>query len=765
MQQWIKWTLVSLIGLIGVAMLVSWLLLRASLPVLDGESQSSAVRAPVSLARDTLGQAVIQANDRQDAAFALGFAHGQDRFFQMDLQRRAAAGGLSEWVGPAALSVDKRARFHQFRKRAAQVIEQLPDWQRVLLQRYADGVNAALTEMAQPPFEYLLSGMAIRPWQVEDSILVVFSMYLDLQRSQVDMDMARTVLASEFGQPMLNFIMQPTRYQAALDDSWLETGTVKLPPYPLGTQTASTYDYQEPPDIGSNNWAVTGALTDNQGALLANDMHLTLRVPIIWYRAQLNYRVDDTAVQLTGVSLPGLPGIVVGTNGKVAWGFTNANLDTVDWVRLPDDVRTWEEQEFIAVGDGDEIMTLTVSEFGPVRDVDGERFALSWVAHQPYAVNLAITQLDTAKTVDDAIALASSMGIPTQNMMLADADGNAAWTPAGALPARPHASDIAISPAQYSEAWAQVNHQRPVVKNPPQQRLWTANARVISTQDLATFGDGGYALGARGYQIKQRLFERERFSETEFYAIQLDNKADFLVPWHDLLLASLATEAETFSDDIRYLKSWQACACAESVGYTLVRHFRSSLTEMLMGNLFNVLEDKDVNTAPLLRQIEPALWQLLSQQPDDWLPDGFSDYTALIKAAYRNARDELLATYGKENGLADLTWGRVNALRIAHPFARQIPLLGDLLNMQETTGFGDSYMPAVQKTGFGASERFFVQPGHLKNAILTLPGGQSGHPLSPFYQAGYSDYINNAATPLLPQKLLHKRAWLPATTE
>ncbi|QJR79511.1 penicillin acylase family protein [Alteromonas pelagimontana] len=759
MRNWLTRLITGLVVIVFIAGIAIYATLHLSIPALDGEETSPAVSAPLSLERDGLGQAVIHAADRIDAAYALGVAHTQDRFFQMDLQRRVAAGELSVWLGKVALDADKKARFHQFRARAEQIYASLPKTQKALLQTYAKAVNNTLAEYQVRPMEYLLTGYEMQPWQPEDSILVIFSMYLDLQQGQVALDMARTGLVKYFGNDMLAFLNPPSSYQAALDGSIIASGKTEIPSLPK--ITTAQYRQPEPLDIGSNSWAVTGQLTDNGAAMLANDMHLGLRVPIIWYRTQLNYSRDDQSVQLTGVSLPGVPGVVVGTNNHIAWGFTNANLDNVEWIELDKSTNVTPVQTNIATTEGEESYTFLNSPYGPVKVVDDVQYALAWVAHQPYAVNLAITDLDVVTNVDEALSLASTIGIPTQNMVVVDKSGNAAWTPAGAVTARPTPSNYAIPESQYSSLWQQKENELPRFKNPPSQRLWTANARVVSKEDMPRFGDGGYALGARSQQIRDRLYDYDNFDEARFYAIQLDNEARFLMPWHTLLIQSLNANTSQFAADLQQLSKWQACACADAVGYTLVKKFRQEVMNRLLSPVFQPLEDKGFQTSQLLRQVEPALWQLLEQQPLGWLPAGERDWQQFLVNAYIQARDELFERYSNNNNFSDLAWGKVNALRVEHPFAKQIPLIGSLLNMAEIPAFGDTFMPAVQAEAFGASERFFVQPGHLEEAVMVLPGGQSGHPLSQYYKTGFEDYAAQKPTPLLPGSSIHKRIWLP----
>lgn len=773
MINWIKWLVLSVVALILISLVALYISLHLSLPSIEGNRQTYHVEAPAELSRDSIGHAIIKADDIFDAAYALGFAHAQDRFFQMDLQRRAASGTLSQWVGERALELDKSIRFHQFAQRAHVVFNNLPAQQQTLLVRYAHGVNEALEEMTLPPFEYLAAGVEIQQWSPTDSILVVYSMYLDLQGGQIGIDMARNALKDTFGEDIYHFITQPSNYQAALDGSEIPMSDAPIPNYP-SQLTASASDKEnrlaymgtELPDIGSNNWAVTGELTQTGAGLLANDMHLGLRVPIIWYRAQLNYVESGENIQITGVSLPGLPGIVVGTNNHIAWGFTNANLDNVDWIKLDEETTTQEYTNHIPLPEGDHSYTIKVSKFGPVRMVNGQRYALNWVAHHPFAMNLDIINFGKAKNIKDAIKVGKNIAIPTQNLVIVDAKGNAAWLPGGAVMKRERASLTAISEQQMPKAPPAKADDLPVVLNPSSNRIWTANARVISASDIERLGDGGYALGARGKQIKDRLFEKDVFTETDFYAIQLDNHANFLIPWHHLLEGLLNTQDIEFKPDLAYLRTWNACACEDSVGYTLVKHFREEVVKTLFGGVFNNIELQGVDSRSLLRGIEPAVWQLIHSQPDSWLPEGTVSYDEALIDAYRRAKHALLDKYSPVDAdMETLRWGSVNALAVEHPFSSQIPIFGRYLNMPRVKGFGDTYMPAVQAPDFGASERFFVSPGNLEEAILTLPGGQSGHPLSDFFKAGFNDYATHAVTPLLPGEVKYTRRFYKKENE
>jgi penicillin amidase len=773
----VKWLVVGLLSLVVIVLLGGFVFIKSSLPQLDGTVVSSSLNAPAKISRDRLGTAVIHAETQNDAAYLLGYAHAQDRLFQMDLLRRQSSGELSALVGSVALNTDKKHRFHQFRTRAESRFQQLSKEEQSLLVHYTKGVNEGASSLSSLPFEYHLLSASFEPWQPSDSLLAVYSMYIDLQLAQTEIDFRLNALKTVFGDAMYRFFTLPSTYQAAIDNTNIPLRGVEIPNIDAFLQQAeqnaedqarvldtidSHYDsVLEQPDIGSNNWAVSGALTESASALVSNDMHLGLRVPAIWYRAQLNYSVKQTqtpkqSVKVTGVSLPGTPAVIVGSNGHIAWGFTNSNVDNVDWVEVTNYDTIKEVTEIIHTPDGDESFSFEINEIGPIREFQSKKYALKWVAHQDYAVNLKIADIAKEQNVASALELAKHVRMPAQNMVIGDADGNIAWQLAGAITSRSTLIRHAIKPEQFSTDWNTPEMLPANQVNPESGRVWTANARVVGTGDLEKFGDGGYALGARQHQIMQALMQQDTFTEDDFYRIQLDNRALFLQPWHNLLLSALQNSPQKYAKDIRVLENWQACACDDDIAYTLVRRFRSALINTLLAPINNELKKHELSTSYLLRSIEPAVWTLLQQQPQSWLAPQYRDYTQLILDTYSKTKTRLMKRYdANENDLTPLEWGNVNQLRVNHPFANQLSFMKSWLNMPTTRGFGDSYMPNVQSGSFGASQRLIVRPGKEDEGILTVPGGQSGHFLSDFYFTGFDEYVGQEKTPLLPSATIH----------
>jgi penicillin amidase len=278
---WIRrvlWGLVLLLALLASAL---YLALRGSLAQLDGEVAST-VAAPVELLRDERGYLTVRAQTQLDAVRGLGFVHGQERFFQMDLMRRNAAGELSALVGAKALPLDQGRRLHGFRQRAERIFAGLPHEQRQLLQAYAQGVNEGVQRLAVRPFEYGLLRQSPLPWTPPDSLLAVYGMYLDLQSSQGRDDLATGFLKSSVPPDWYAFLTQHSAdWQAPLDASPVQA--VPLPssawPWRGLQQACQDCELRDSRDLGSNNFAVAAARSRHGGAILADDMHLGLRVP------------------------------------------------------------------------------------------------------------------------------------------------------------------------------------------------------------------------------------------------------------------------------------------------------------------------------------------------------------------------------------------------------------------------------------------------------------------------------------------------------
>jgi penicillin amidase len=212
-----------------------------------------------------------------------------------------------------------------------------------------------------------------------------------------------------------------------------------------------------------------------------------------------------------------------------------------------------------------------------------------------------------------------------------------------------------------------------------------------------------------------------------------------------------------YKTDIKALEDWKACACSDSIGYSLVRRYRSTVINQLVEPIEKTLKAKDRSIGPILREIETAIWLILNSEEASWLPNDYKSYDEFLIAAFNITKEKLIEKHQADpETLAGLEWGKVNELRVNHPIANSVGPLAPYLNMSPVQGFGDSYLPAVQGNGFGASQRLIVRPGNEDKAVLTVPGGQSGHPLSEFYDRGFMAYATGENTPLLPTDPIYK---------
>lgn len=767
----------GLLALALFSLVAIYLYLKQSLPILNGEISANAISHPVLLERDTQGILEIQGKTRNDIAFGLGFAHAQDRFFQMDLQRRNAAGELSELVGAAALAHDKQVRRHRFRARAERNLGELDSAGRALLEAYSAGVNQGLASLSQAPFEYTLLGTTPVEWRPEDSVLTVFSMILVLQDDEGWFERSRGLMAEHLPADLYAFFTQQGgKWDAPLigepltpvpipQSGWQQLLTHQLP---LVYEPMQTEDLV----VGSNNWAVSGALTAHGGAMVADDMHLAIRVPNIWYRAQ--WQNPKTQRLVSGATLPGTPIMVAGSNGKLAWGFTNTQGDWSDVILLETDENNrhyktgqgWvafeEYSETIAIKGSDPAqITVRETRWGPViaTDAMGRQLAYRWTAHDLTGANMGPWKLEDVSAVEEAINLGPTLGMPHQNVLLADAKGTIGWTVGGPFPNR--VGTDGKLPEYWSDGskyWDGIRPaaQHPKLLAPKHHRLWTANARTLSGEDFERMGDSAYALGARQQQIRDALFAKTEFSEQDFLDLQLDDRALFLSPWREALLEHLEREQELspqLKEAQKFVENWGGKASIDSVGYRLVRQWRLKVIEFITAPLVTHMRsiDEDFKLTNANRQIEYPVWALISERPAHLLNPDFSSWQALERAALKAVIDPLY----DDNTLANDTWGEANRVLIQHPLARFVAPIDWWMSMPKQALAGDTHMPRVQTPTHGASERFAVSPGREDEAFFHMATGQSAHPLSPFFDKGHDDWSNGSFSPWLKAKTVY----------
>ena len=785
---------------------------RSSLPNLNTQHATSHIEQSVKIDRDNLGIPTIHAQSRSDAAFALGYVHAQDRFFQMDILRRVPAGRLAELIGKSAVGADKRFRKHRFTQMVEKVFENTSHEHQLILQAYSRGVNEGLQRLDDEPFEYQVLQATPEPWKPTDSFLVMVTMLCDLQPMDAAPEQALTLLSEKVPPEVFNYLVRAgSRWDAPLDDSKISMPSIPGPDVwsirdnansqvpPKVTDTVQLDNAPDPVElawlnashmldfefkVGSNNWAVSSKLGKpaegfggTQRAILASDMHLGLRVPTVWYRAVMRTPTKNHPNRtLVGVTLPGAPVMVEGSNGSVAWGFTNSTGDFGDLIELkmlseeqyatPNGPRKLESfTEKIAFGKDAQELTYQWSIWGPVVETrDNRLFVHKWIGNDPEAFDLGILDMESAGSVQELADLANRAGMPNQNVMMVDDQGNIGWTISGRLPKRKGPPQWIAKDWSTQEAWSGYYRpeEHPRLINPQSGRLWTANNRILGGEFLQSVGDGRFDPGARATQIRDRLFEKDQFDEKDLLAIQLDDEARMMKRWQKWLQDVLAPDPSTVSQEFRDLvQQPELRASTDSVTYRIVHEFRNQVFGRIFG--FDVSRRGNTNTKKrglaakigIQRSIpisyEDVAEELLEQRPMHWLPLPYESWDALLVDAALETQAELT----KDQPLAQATWGKRNRAAIKHPLSMAVPALSALLDMPDVELPGDSHLPRVQSPSGGASQRMVVSPGFEAVGIYHQPGGASGHPLSQYYRAGFDDWASGKASSLLPGPAVH----------
>ena len=753
--------------------------LRASLPVRDGERQVEGLDFPVTITSDRFGIPTITAQTRRDAALALGYVTARDRLFQMDLLRRRAAGRLSEIFGKAAIETDKRQRVIGFNRVASKIVAQLPNEQKQSLAAYTAGVNAFIQQMGTAPLEFLLLRYRPEPWKAEDSILVALNMFQMLSFSD-DEERMVSIMEKSLPPEVVAFLTPDTdSYTQVLvggSDSHRPIqpipvealASIRRDPKQDGVRAAKLVQPTDF-DVGSNNWAVDGSKTVDGRVIVANDIHIGLSVPNLWYRASLRYGNVKTA----GIVLPGVPATIIGSNGHVAWGLTNISGDFLDLVQLeinpenPDEYKTpsgWRRFEVVdeqinIKGGKHVIHPVKLTIWGPVSQTSlmGKPVAIHATAQQPDAVDVGLLEMNEAKTLEDGLDVMNHFGAPPLNAVVADVNGRIGWTYCGRIPLRKGFD------GSTTKSWADGHigwdgyippSELPRLIAPPEGFLATANNRTLGKNYPYTIGHN-FANSYRAYRISQRLNAMERVTEQDMFQLQLDTRCDFYEFYQQLAL-SVLTEG-VIADDLhlsdahKHIAAWDGKAEVDSVAFGLLVRFRKVLAEDVFEPFLALCQEADGNFLYTWRNMDVPLQMLLTEKIAETLPDPehYQDWEGFIVSKLEQSVEQLCSEYNCKS-LDRLTWGKIHRPRISHPLGF-IPVLGRFLNMPENPLPGSDSCVRSSR----ASDRMVVSPGHDADGILHIPCGQSGHPLSKNYKDQHDYWVRGESLPFLSGRTTH----------
>jgi penicillin amidase len=753
---------------------------------LDGKLKLACLEAEVTVESDKYGNPIITAANRLDAYRTLGFLTARDRLFQMDLLRRSGAGQLAEVLGKGVLKRDISQRVYGFNRTARAINTLLPPAQREILEAYAEGVNGYISQMKLPPLECLILRYRVKEWSVEDSILVSLFTFQDLT-GRAEEEERMVSLMRHFLPPTIVDFLTPAvdRFSILLlGENALKPNEIPLEAF-AALRPAPTADGIQPQDYikGSNGWVVSGEKTVDGRAILVNDLHLQHTMPNIWYRAVLQY--GETV--MAGLVLPGVPVMIVGSNRKVAWGFTNTGGDFLDLVELeinpdnPAEYRSgnnWKNfevvKEQIQVKGADTVqLEVQISECGPVsnRPLLGKKVAIHWTALDPQCVNMGLLDMEYTRTVDEAVRVAQHSGLPPINVMLADAEGNIGWTLAGKFPVRNgFDGSSSLSWADGERGWRGYipEYELPTVQNPPEGLLVTANNRTIGTNYKYAFGNN-YASGYRAYRIRQCMENTETVSESQLFQLLLDTEvAEFYNFYRELALEIIEKTGQFRGDKEtgQILREWDGRAEVDSAAIGLLVKFRESLLKVIIGSYLSTCSAADPSFKFYWGTMDLPLQKLLVARLPETLPSqaGFKDWDALLTETLAQTITQLKKQAGVRK-LTSLKWGKLNQSQIAHPLSKAIPIPGinRLLNPPKVPLPGTRFSLRNQDPGFGATVRLVISPAHPENGLLQVPGGQSGQPLSPHYKDQHKGWVQGIPLPFMGTGIKHNLLLKPTS--
>jgi penicillin G amidase len=678
------------------------------------------IASPVNVAFDAHGEPHIKGNSLDDVLFAQGYITAQDRLWQMDALRRYTAGDLSEVVGTTALETDRESRRLRLRRLAEENYTTLPASDRTAMAAYTRGVNAYIeTHLNALPIEFTLLNYQPRPWSVIDCLLVAVYMFRDLSTSWRDQIVKRDMLAS--GDKEKVEYLYPVR-----------AGWEVMP--------------------GSNAFALSGRHTASGKPLLSNDMHLQYTLPGIWYMAHLTAPGLDVA----GVSLPGLPGVIVGHNQRIAWGITNLGFNVQDLYieqideqngRYTFDGRPQQarlEREVIRVkGAAPAEIGVWVTRHGPLLVTEGgAHMALRWTLFTPGILQYPILDINRAQNWQQFTAALERFPGPSSNFAYADVDGNIGYHAAGKLPKRAgYEGDVPVDGSSPKYDWDGFIpfDQLPTYFNPPGGIIDTANQNPFPANYPYPVG-GRFAPPDRSTQIRHLLESHEGWTPAEMLKVQGDVYSAF----GKFLAGQLAAAYE----------KRQAHDPGLEPAVTLLRGWNGQMDQQLAAPLIMALCYQQVRTAVAERAApgkglaydgmlaQAVVEKLLRERPPGW----FEDYDEMLRSALVDGVEEGKRMQGRDARV----WQYGNWMRIGiqHPITHQVPLLGKYFDIQPVPVSGWSTTVKQVTRTLAPSMRMNTDLGDWDRSLLNEMTGQSGQILSSHYRDQWDAYYSVRSFPM-----------------
>lgn len=767
----------ALMLMLLMAAIAVWLYVLQATPIADGVVNVAGIRATVRIDRDANGIPTIRAESVEDTVFGLGYVHAQDRLWQLETHKRIGAGRLSEAFGEGALETDRFLRALGVRRAAAAQWARASAETRATLMAYTAGINAVIADgvRARPP-EFILLGLPLQRWTPEDTLAWAIMMAWDLGG---------------------NWSTELARMRFALTMPVRRVNEV-IPPYP-GDQPLVTHDYAAlyrelkvdarlgqhalhvaPPSgvegVGSNNWVVSGRLSDSGKPLLANDPHLKLSAPALWYFA----RLQAPGLKVAGATIPGLPFVILGQNERIAWGFTNTGPDVQDLYleridpgdanryQTPDGWAAFEtREEIIHVKDRPPVkLVVRATRHGPViSDASAATEGLTGPVTKPaYAIAMRWTALDVdgastdaaaafmrARSVSEFIAAAGHHVAPMQNMVVADVEGRIGAVSAGRVPLRRPENELkgqVPSPgwqARFDWAGFLDATQTPREIDPERGFIATANQRIHPVE-YPHYLTNEWALPYRQQRIEGLLRATAKHQVASMRAIQADMTSGAALKLVPMLRRAKSTHALAAPAQAR-LEKFDGTMPSDKAAPLILWAWTRQLTRAIVAD---EIGEKTYDVMVGTRSFRDALESVLERDDAWWCddkttPDQAETCAQQIDAAFTRALEELAAKQGDD--VAAWRWGYAHMARSEHRPFSHVKALSGWFELRTPTG-GDTYTINVGRVGLrpdrttgelylnehAASLRAIYDLADRANSRVMHSSGQSGLPFSAAYR-------------------------------
>ncbi len=776
---------VIVLGVVG-----GYWFITKSHPQINGTARVNGLKAQVEIVRDANGIPHIYASSVDDLFFAQGYVQAQDRLWQMEQARRTGHGRLSE-LAASNVNNDKYLRTIGLARAAKADWQVASDEEKRVLIAFAAGVNAFIeSHRDNLPLEFTLIGIKPETWTPVDSLVWAKVMAFDLGgRSQYDLQRAQFI--EKFGAAKWKELAPDYPAEGPfIVDSPSQNGRVApteaMPILSIGKPNWDAIDAQYAAlnlfagGVGSNNWVVDGAKTASGKPLLANDPHLGIQIPAIWYVVGLHCQPvsNDCPYNVVGLALPATPGVVIGHNERIAWGVTNVGPDVVDYFveKLnPQNPNQYEfqgkfedfqiVQETIRVkGGADVTIEVRISRHGPIMTpvLDGvkEPLALQWTALKERGHVLgAVIKLNRARDFKEFRDALKLFDVPSQNLVYVDLDGNIGYQTPGNIPIRAKGDgSVPVDGSKGEYEWTGYIpfEELPTSYNPASHYIATANHAVVPTS-YKYFITRDWAIPFRAIRINDALRARSKITADDFKALQGDSTSLLLqrVQKH---IVGLTFEKDKFlpTRALEPVKSWDGVLSVESAGASIMQATYQRLVRNVFENKMDAALFKTYQGFSNTHRY--ALYLLLEKPESEWWDDPATAQKEtrddILKKSFEQGVDDLGKQFGDAPG--DWKWGRLHTATYVHAVGSVQPL-NLLFNVGPLAVSGDGYTPNA--TGFSdtrgnfamnhhPSMRLIADASNWDKSLVVLPVGQSGQPLSKHYSDMARGWANIQYVPL-----------------